>query len=167
MPTTLLIKAIDITKNTPLGANIDVNKYLHVIREAQVFIVEPILGTKLYDKVLADYAADTLTGDYKTIHEEYIKPILYHSVAAEFILTHSYNVANGGVFKHNPENSEPVTKAEVDFLVQNQRDKADTYINRLERFLKDKNVPEYTGSQDNNYDLQPDTSDLYGGWKLN
>ncbi|WP_136465530.1 hypothetical protein [Flagellimonas onchidii] len=166
MPTVLLIKAIDITKNTPLGANIDVNKYLHVIREAQVFVVEPILGTKLYDKVLADYAANTLTGDYKTIHEEYIKPILYHSVAAEYILTASYNVANGGIFKNNPENSEPVSKTEVDFLVQNQRDKADTYINRLERFLCDKNLPEYRQAQDNNYDLQPDTSDLYGGWKL-
>ena len=166
MPTVLLIKAEDITKNTPLGGNIDVNKYLHVIKEAQVFIVEPILGTKLYDKLLSDFAANALTGDYQTIHEDYIKPILYHSVAAEFILTHSYNVANGGVFKQNPENSEPVSKSEVDFLVQNQRDKADAYINRLERFLCDKNLPEYNQAQDNDYDLSPDTSDLYGGWKL-
>ena len=166
--TTLLVKAIDITKSTPMGGNIDVNKYLHVIKESQVFVIEPILGTKLYNKLMTDYAGNTLSGSYKELVENYIQPILAYSVAAEFILIHAFNVSNGGIFKHSPENSEAVSKSEVDFLVQNQRNKADAYIKRLQKFLCTVQIPEYTPAQDNNYDIKPDPSMEYtGGWKLN
>ncbi|HEA22743.1 hypothetical protein LCGC14_1114190 [marine sediment metagenome] len=165
--TKLLLKADDLTKNTVMGGNIDVNHYLHIIKENQVFVIEPILGTKLYDRILADFTAQTLEGNYATLLNDYIKPILIYSVAAEFILTHSYNVANGGIFKSQPENAAPVSKSEVDFLVQNQQNKAGAYIQRMKEFLCDTNIPEYSGSQDNNFDVKPQHGFTYtGGWQL-
>jgi hypothetical protein len=166
--TTLLITASDLTKNSILGGNIDAQKYVHVIKEAQIFVIEPILGTKLYKKLIEDYESSSLADDYLTIVEDYIKPILIYAVAAEFILTHSYNISNGGVYKSSPENSEPVSKSEVDFLVQEQHNKSDAYIQRLKKYLCTVNIPEYTSSQDNDYDLYPDRTMQYsGGWKLN
>lgn len=163
--TTLLIKAEDLTKGTPLGGNIDVSKYLHVIKEVQVFVIEPILGTKLYEKIVLDYDNNSLEGDYKTLYDDYIKPIIIYSVAAEYVIIASYNVANGGIFKHNPENGEAVSKNEVDFLAQNQRNKSDAYIQRLQKFLCKVNLPEYTAVQDENYDIAPDRTFKYtGGW---
>ena len=169
MPTTLLIKSNDVTKGTPLGGNIDIDKYVSVIKESQVFVVEPILGTKLYKKLVQDYEGSSLAGNYLIIHEEYVKPILIQTVAAEYILIASYNVANGGVFKHQPENGSAVSKTEVDFLANKQRAKADVYIERLQRFLTDKNseIPEYTGAQDNPFDQKPDKEvSTFGGWYL-
>lgn len=165
--TTLLLKADDLTKNTILGGSIDPQKYVHVIKECQIFVIEPILGTKLYDKVLLDYEQDSLTGDYLTLLNDYIKPILIYSVAAEFVLVHSYNVANGGIYKSQPDNATPVSKLEVDFLVQQQQNKVDAYIQRLDKFLCDKNLPEYSQTQDNTYDVYPDkTLQFTGGWHL-
>ncbi|MDG3582054.1 hypothetical protein [Galbibacter pacificus] len=167
MATTLLIKAEDLTKGTPLGGNIDVSKYLHVIKEVQVFVIEPILGTKLYKKILSDYLSNALDNDYKALYEDYIKPIIIYSVAAEYVIIASYNVANGGIFKHQPENGEAVNKSEVDYLAQNQRNKADAYIKRLQKFLCTVNLPEYTTAQEENYDITPDRSFRYtGGWNL-
>ena len=165
--TTLLITASDLTNNTIMGGNIDPQKYVHVIKEAQIFIVEPILGTKLYNKIITDFENNSLVGVYQTLLIDYVKPILIYSVAAEFILVHSYNIANGGVYKSSPENSEPVSKSEVDFLVQEQHNKADAHIKRLKKYLCSVSISEYQQSQDNNYDLQPDKSMQYsGGWKL-
>ena len=166
--TTLLITGSDLTKNTVMGGNIDPQKYVHVIKEAQIFVIEPILGTKLYDKIISDYSNDNLSGSYLEIVENYIKPILIYSVAAEFILVHSYNIANGGVFKNSPQDSEPVSKTEVDFLVQEQHNKADAYIKRLKKYLCDVSITEYENTQDNEYDIYPDkTMHFTGGWKLN
>ena len=163
--TTLLIKAEDLTKGTPLGGNIDVSKYLHVIKEIQVFVIEPILGTKLYEKIVLDYDNNSLQGDYKTLYDDYIKPIIIYSVAAEYVIIASYNVANGGIFKHNPENGEAVSKNEVDYLAQNQRNKSDAYIQRLQKFLCTVNLPEYTAAQEESYDITPDRTFKYtGGW---
>lgn len=165
--TTLLITGNDLTQNTIMGGNIDPQKYVHVIKEAQIFIVEPLLGTKLYNKILADFENSSLTGVYLTLLDDYIKPILIYSVAAEFILVHSYNIANGGVFKSSPQDSEPVNKTEVDFLVQQQHNKSDAYIKRLKKYLCTVTIPEYVQTQDNNYDLYPDKSMQFsGGWKL-
>ncbi|MFS4469109.1 hypothetical protein [Maribacter sp. 2210JD10-5] len=165
--TTLLITASDLTKNTIMGGNIDPQKYVHVIKESQIFVVEPILGTKLYNKIVTDFESESLTGNYLTLLNDYIKPILIYSVAAEFILVHSYNIANGGVFKNAPENSESVSKSEVDFLVQEQQNKVDAYIQRMHKFLCGVDITEYNQTQDNNYDLYPDkTQKFTGGWKL-
>ncbi len=169
MATTLLIKTIDLTKGTPLGGNIDIDSYVSVIKESQVFVVEPILGTKLYNKIIADYAEDALSGHYQIIHENYVKPILIHTTAAEYILIASYNVANGGIFKHQPENSSSVSKVEVDFLSNKQKTKADVYIERLQKYLCDKNseIPEYTSAQDNAFDIKPDKDvSTFGGLYL-
>lgn len=166
MSTILLITASDLTKNTIMSGSIDPQKYVHVIREAQIFILEPILGTKLYDKLLTDFESNSLAGNYLTLLNDYIKPILIYSVAAEFILVHSYNIANGGVYKSSPQDSEAVSKSEVDFLVQEQHNKADAYIKRLKTYLCNVSIPEYQ-QQDNNYDLKPDKSMQFsGGWLL-
>lgn len=167
MATTLLVKAIDITKGTPMSGNIDVNKYLPVIKEAQVFVIEPLLGTKLYQKMLTDYAADNVTGDYLILLENYIQPILVHSTMAEYIVQGGYNVANGGIFKHLPENAESVSQSEVSYLAQHHRDKSDAYIQRMIDFLCKTSIAEYTATQDNDYDITPDSQINYtGGWDL-
>jgi len=164
---TLLIKAEDITKNTPMGGNIDVNKYLFVIKDSQQFVIKPILGTKLYDKIITDYEGDTLAGDYLILVNDYIKPILVASVFAEFIPVHAFMISNGGISKFAPENSQPATKNEVDYLAQTQRNKASVYIERLEKFLCDTDLPEYTCNQDNDYDVKPHRNINYmGGWDI-
>jgi hypothetical protein len=159
----LLVKASEVTKNTPIGGNVDVDKYIYCLKDAQITVIEPLLGTKLYKKLTSEFG--TLTGDYLTLVNEYIKPILIHSAAAEYIVIAAYNISNSGISKHLPQDSESVSKAEVDYLAEKQRSKAQVYIERADRFLCDKNFPEYR-TQDKNYDIKRQDINYMGGWKL-
>jgi hypothetical protein len=162
-----MITNAELLAGSPLGGNIDADKYQSVINETEVFVIEPALGTKLYKKVKADHAADTLAGDYLELYENYIKPILIHHVAAEFILISSFNVANGGVFRYTPENASPASKSEIDFLANKEKSKAEVYLQRMIDYLCHKNIPEYTQPQDNLWDVKKDRDmDLFSGWRL-
>ena len=79
----------------------------------QITILEPLIGTNLYDKILIDFNADTLIGLYSTLYTDYIKPLLVHCVFADFVTTGAYRVENAGIFKHTPNNAENISKTEI------------------------------------------------------
>lgn len=169
MNTIKLITNDQLTNGSPLGGNIDVDKYGFVILETQVFVIEPILGTKLYNKIVTEFEADTITGVYETLLLNYIQPIIISTVSAEYISLAGIHVANSGLYKYSPENTEAVSSKEREFLAQKQRAKADIYIERLQRFLCDgvNDIEEYDAAQDNNFDVKPDKDlNTYGGWRL-
>lgn len=145
----LLLNDNDITKNTLLGGNIDVDKYRYCISDAQLTILEEVLGEDLYEKIKADFDANTLTGDYLVLHEKYIVPFLIHASTMEYLKDGAYMVNNGGIYKHSPENGSTIEKNEVDYLVQNQRFKSDVYRERMEKWLCKKQLPEYKFESDN------------------
>jgi hypothetical protein len=139
----LLIKPSEIAAFTPLSGNVDEDKYKYCIYDVQVTVIEPLLGTKLYEKLKTDFEAGNITGKYKILLENYLKPILRHQVFAEYVEVASFNVANGGIFKHQPANSEVVGKSEVQYLAQTARSKAQLFIERAEKYLRGSGISEY------------------------
>lgn len=131
----LFIKASDLTKNTPLGGNIDVDKYTACIWDAQMLKLEPLIGEALYNKISDDFENNNLNGKYLELFNNYIKPFLIHASAENYLLIGAYQITNGGILKHTTENSESVSKSEVDYLVVNQKSKADAYALRMKKWL--------------------------------
>ena len=78
----------------------------------------------------------------------------------------AYQVANGGVFKHKSENSENVTKSEVDTLIDKHRNFAQFYTRRFIDYMDFNNnlYPEYNKNQ--NEDMYPDREANFTGWVL-
>lgn len=162
-----LVTSQEIKDNTPLGGNVDADKYLHFINDIQVMVVENVLGTKLYDKILTDFQADTLAGLYLQMFDNYIKPVIWHSVFAEYVKIGSILVQNGGIYKHVAQNAEVAGIDDIAYVAKNAQSKADTYIARLERFLCDQksNISEYTLNQDEDYDIDPKSNiNTISGW---
>lgn len=126
----LLIQPSEITENTPLGGNVDVDKYLPLIIDVQLLVIEPLIGTVLYETLKTQTASNTLTADNLIIVNDYLKPILRHQVCAEYIEQGAYTIANGGVFRHQPKDSTVLDKAELIYFAGIQRSKAQTYIDR-------------------------------------
>lgn len=160
MADVFLITDTDIKKYSPLSGNIDIDKFRYLILEVQEFVIQKILGTKLFEKIKTDYAAETITGAYATIHTKYIKPILIHEVAAEFVEMSAVLIDNGGIYRSEPENSRAASMSEVSQQAAKLRNKAQVHIERLQRYLSDQGstIEEYTYNQDNNYDIDPDKS---------
>ena len=152
-----LITSQEIIQNTPMGGNVDSDKYLHLIIDTQDLVLEPILGTALYNKILTDFEADTLTGVYETMFNDYIKQVMWHSVFASYAKIGAVWFNNSGTYKKLSEDAETATQDEIDSVVKEYQSKADAYIGRLERFLcdGDNDIPEYDNSQDNDYDIDP------------
>ena len=84
----------------------------------------------------------------------------------EYLPFASYSIANGGVFKHQSENSQLVSKEEVDYLVQKEREYAEYYTQRFIDYMSFNQslFPEYTSNT--NDDIYPDKDALFQGWVL-
>ena len=84
----------------------------------------------------------------------------------EFLPFSAVTIANKGVYKHGAENSETVSKEEIDFLVEKQRQTYMHYKERCVAYICDNNTdfPEFntnTGS-----DMNPNEDTNFSGWVL-
>ena len=149
MATTILLKENELTKNTLLGGNIDIDLYIPCIADAQRTRLEEILGETLYNKICLDFENDDLEGEYLTLYEGYIVPFIIAAAAVEYLLIGAYKVNNNGIFKAQPDNSIAIDKTEVDYLVNNMRLKSEMYRDRMFRWLARFHLPEYVSSSTN------------------
>ena len=149
MATTILLRENELTKNTLLGGNIDIDLYIPCIADAQRTRLEEILGETLYNKICLDFENDDLDGDYLTLYEGYIVPFIIAAAAVEYLLIGAYKVNNNGIFKAQPDNSIAIDKTEVDYLVNNMRLKSEMYRDRMFRWLAKYQLPEYVSSSTN------------------
>jgi len=152
---TYLITSQEVKTNTSLGGNVDSDNIMHLIYDTQIMVLENVLGTKLYDKIVTDFNASALVDEYATMFTDYIKPVLWHSVYAAYLRESNVIARNGGTFTNEPTNASATDLEALKYVSKNAQSKADVYISRLERYLCDVDVPEYTQTQDNDYDIKP------------
>ena len=144
----LLLNPTDPVAKTILGGNVDIDKYIFLIEDTQIKIIEPLLGTELYDKILADKAASTLTGDYLTLFNDYITFIMRYEFVAECLTLISYELTNSGLVKKQPEGYLVVDRDETMRVAQNYSQKAQMYVDRFGDWIALNPLVEYKLNQD-------------------
>ncbi len=166
MATALFISRTDLVKNSIIDGNVDTDKFIQFIKIAQQIQIQNYLGTDLYNKISADIIAGTLSGDYLDLVNDYVQPMLIWFAQVEYLPYAAYQVKNGGVFKHTSENSESVSKSELDYLVQKARNTAEYYTKRFIDYMTFNNnlFPEYNSNSDS--DVYPDNDATFNGWVL-
>jgi len=166
MATALFITRTDIVKNTILDGNVDTDKFIQYIKIAQQIYVRNYLGTKLYDKISNDILTDSLTGNYLTLVQDYVQPMLIHYAMMDYLPFAAYQIKNGGIYKHKSENSETASKEEVDYLVQKERDMAEYYTKRFVDYMAFNQGLYPENLNNSNDDIHPDTDSTFNGWVL-
>lgn len=166
MATALFITTNDLKRNTIVDGNVDIDKFIQFIKIAQEIHIQNYLGGSLYNKISDEIIAGTLSGDYLTLVQDYLKDMLIHFAMVDYLPFSAYQVANGGVFKHTSENSVNATKNEIDYLVDKHRDFAQFYTRRFLDFMcfNNNKFPEYTENQ--NGEMYPDNDANFVGWVL-
>ena len=166
MAEALLITRTDLVKFTSMNGNVDTDKFIQYIKIAQDIHIQGYLGTDLLEKIKADIVASTLAGDYLTLVETYIKPMLIHWAMVEYMPFAAYTIANKGVYKHSSENAENVDKIEVDFLIEKERKIAEHYTQRFIDYMcfNQYKFPEY--NTNSNGDMYPNTDTNFSGWVI-
>ena len=125
------------------------------------------INADLYNKIQADIVGSSLVDPYLSLLNDYIKPMLLHWSMVEYLPYAGVNIANGGIYTKNPENSTALTKEQVDSLVEKSRTTAQFYTNRFIDYMQNNAaglIPEYySNSQE---DMYPDDVADFGGWVL-
>lgn len=144
---------------TIMSGNVDLDKLTPSIWIAQNTDIERILTRPLYDKILTDYNSNSLSGDYLNIYNDYVGIMLVFFTMGDFIMKHPYMISNGGIFKHQPNNSSIPDTKETDRLSKHYRQLGADFELKFYEFMKDKNIPEYKRFNDNNNSFK-------FGWQL-
>jgi len=113
-----------------------------------------------------EVTGDGVPVNYRTLLNTYVKPCLIHWAMVEYLPFAAYTIANKGIFKHTSENANTIEKAELDLLIDKQRQIAQHYTERMIDYLIFNNnlFPEY--NQNSNGDMYPDTNNYNIGWVL-
>lgn len=166
MAQALFITRNDLVKYTAINGNVDTDKFIQFIKVAQDIHIQNYLGSDLFNKISQDIINNTLTGDYLTLVETYVKPMVIHWAMVEYLPFASYSIANKGLFKHSAENASNVDKNEVDFLIEKSRNLAQYYTDRFISYMSFNNnlFPEYYSNS--NDDVYPDKNASFEGWVL-
>ena len=153
-----------MTASTILSGNIDVDKMTPCIANVQLTVIEPLLGTLLYDKIVSDIEGTGLTDKYLTLYNDFIKPITKNESVAQYIEIASYMIDNGGIYKHTADGKEVVSLSEAKGIAGIYKSLAQTYIQRFQKWICKNNLTEYKTFQDE-VNAKKDTNTMYG-WKL-
>jgi hypothetical protein len=166
MATALFITRNDLVKYTAVNGNVDTDKFIQFIKISQDIHIQNYLGSDLFDKISDDIINENLTGDYLSLVDTYIKPMVIHWAMVEYLPFASYTIANKGVYKHSSENSDTVVKDEIDFLIEKSRNLAQYYTDRFISYMSfnQDTYPEY--NTNNNEDVYPDKNASFEGWVL-
>ena len=146
---TILLTDNELSKNTLLSGNIDKDKLRQCILDAQTERLEVLLGEKLYEKICTDYDADNLEDEYLILYTDYIKPFLIRQSALEYLKIGAFSVSNNGIFQPTSQNAQPISDTQLQVLKDEMSIKANAYADRMHRWLKKSNLPEYECDSEN------------------
>ena len=162
----LFITLQELKRKSIIDGNVDTDKLIQFVEVAQDTVIQNYLGTKLYDTLQTQVINSTLTTNNSTLLNTYIKPMLIWYTQATYLPYAAYQISNGGVFKHNSENSTSVSESEITKLTRHATETADFYAKRFMDYMDDNSelYPDYTASQDGG--MYPFRDVNFTGWVL-
>ena len=103
-------------RNSVVNLNVDDELIQPHIIKAQNMNIERILGTELFKRVNTDITNVTVTGDIKTLLEDYIQPALVEWTLYTALPYLNYKVTNKAISKKSSDNSDYSELNEVNYL---------------------------------------------------
>ena len=163
MARVFLVSEATMKKNSVVNNNVDGMYLLPAIEFAQDAGLQPIIGTKLYNKLMDLVENGSITGstDYKYLLDEYITPYLVNKVTADIQIPLSFKLRNQGVVQQTDANTYVPSMKDIQYVIQNYENKANFYSNRMSDYLRANRskYPEYC-SVDSCADM-PSNKDAY------
>jgi len=163
MTTTLLISEAKVRAFSDINESVDDSLMVNAIREAQDIVMQPIMGTKLYNTLIEKIDNNSLSGSYQTLVDDYIQPALVY--ASLYNITENVYVRtrnNGLLTPTGGENSINVDKNMYDTKRQSIFNKQQFYSDQLSRYLNEKyNLFPELGENTELYQFIPDYASQY------
>jgi hypothetical protein len=95
----------------------------------------PLLGSTLFNKILSDINAGTLTGNYKDLMDNYIVQCICNYVMSELPEGLNYQYWNKGVSQKTVDNATQPTMSEMYQIVAKYKSRAEFYARKARLYL--------------------------------
>lgn len=118
-----------------LHDNVDDKLIYPEIKAVQDLYILPLLGSNLFNKILADIQAGTLAGNYKDLMDNYIVMTVCNYVMSELPEALNYQFYNKGVSTKTVDNATQPTMAELYSIVAKYKTRAEHYAKRCRMYL--------------------------------
>jgi hypothetical protein len=142
-----MIDVPTLKKKTAIHDNIEEKLIYPEIKAAQDLFILPMLGTALYNKILTDINTNALSGDYKTLVDDYLVDALCNYVLAELPIGLNYQFWNKGVASKTTDNSSNPSMGELFDIANKYKNRAEAYGKKAMYYLKQQasqgKFPEY------------------------
>ena len=163
MTSTFILSEAKFREFTDVNDSLDTALIKNAIREAQDIHLQRIIGTKLYKSILSKVDASTLTGDYKTLVDDYIQDFLLYASYYETLEAIYIRPRNNGLLTPTGgENSIEVDRSLFNVKRQSVENKMEFYAQKLSQYISE-NEATFPELSENNkaYEQNPDYSTQY------
>ncbi len=124
MARVLFITEDYIKTNSTIDDNCDAQTLMIITYDAQELYIEPLLGSRLYNKLKADIVASTLTGDYLTLMNDYVVPTLLKWIIHDYVPMSSARLRSVGATKKSGEFGQSMDMKNLTFIMNMAENKA-------------------------------------------
>lgn len=148
-----------IKESTYVDDNVE-DKHIKIATlDAQEQILEPVLGTALYEKIIDGVLNKTLNETYQRLTVDFIWPVLLQASVYKLSYNMLFRLTNSAIVKDSNENSSGVSISEVNILIKERQLSMNYHISKLTKHLQaySSTYPEYLGAQDLDGDV-PETA---------
>ncbi len=121
--------------NSEIDENTDMKLLNPTIWRCQIQYIQNVLGTNLYNKILSDIQADTLTGDYLILVDDYCVDALQYWVMYEVQIPLLFKFRDKSVSTKNSTNSVPISTKELSRIENRFKGKAEYFTKRVSDYL--------------------------------
>lgn len=141
----LIILPAVLKDRSGIHDNMDDKLIYPEIKAAQDMYIMPLLGSTLFNKILVDIAASSLTGNYKTLVDDYVIDAICNYVLSELPEGINYQFWSKGLASKTTDNSEKPSMSEMYSIVSKYKNRAEHYANRTRLYLVQNSAlfPEY------------------------
>jgi hypothetical protein len=133
---TLLVSQTYLREQSLISDNVDFKLLTPIIRIVQTIDIQQLLGTNLYDKILTDVEATSLTGNYKTLVDDYVLPAMVYYIMARAPYSLQYRYVNRGVVKKTGTDSAPISETEFAKVIDEYKNIAQAYGEMMVKYIR-------------------------------
>jgi hypothetical protein len=128
---TLLISFNTLTEISEVPSSLDPNLVRPLIKEVQEMRVEPLIGSKLFEKLKQDINDDALAGAYITLIEDFIRPVIVYGVLTDLPVKMGFRPTNAGFLAKTAEASSINSNSDLKTISDYYQARREFYANRL------------------------------------
>jgi len=145
MASAAFISTEALVQNSLINGNVEDSILTVVIDRTQRAAIEPLIGTSLYNRLIAGIIADDLNPDEKTLLDDYISQVMYTACDVRAVVPVLFQTRNKAVSKGTDPTATPVQISEATKVTDEMRTDVNVAKKRLVGYLLDncKDYPEY------------------------